>query len=296
MEEKITSGRNYATISPSAKSLLFMKGHTTIPFARQTAEIVSYPQKFEPDFSNRDLTFWARTFHFERRYESVNQLLAEINPVNILELSSGYSFRGLDKTLKSTCFYIDTDLPELIETKKEIAETLKINNHGIGKLHIVPLNALDEQQFSEVLSLFPEGEIVIVNEGLLMYLSDAEKEKLCRFIHSVLKERGGYWIIADIYLKTRQESLKLKFDKETTAFFKQHKIEENKFESFEAAKSFFENMGFEVVKVSDVKKSGLSSMKNLRRSLKFSDILRYRKVGKIQETWLLRVAKENKAG
>ena len=50
-------------------------------------------------------------------------------------------------------------------------------------MEILPLNALDEEKFNEVVSHFPPGEIVIVNEGLLMYLNNEEKQKLCSIIH-----------------------------------------------------------------------------------------------------------------
>ena len=64
-EEKINLiNRNFSTISPSAKSLLLMKGYTDIPFARQTAELLTYPEKYQPDFDKNDMTFWARTLHF----------------------------------------------------------------------------------------------------------------------------------------------------------------------------------------------------------------------------------------
>src|SRR5205809_6143800 len=95
MEQTGTGNRNFNTISPSAKWILLMKGHTNIPFARQTAELVEHPQKFFPDFNNNDLSFWGRTLHFESRYWSIDQLLEDSPIKNILELSAGFSFRGL---------------------------------------------------------------------------------------------------------------------------------------------------------------------------------------------------------
>jgi hypothetical protein len=68
MEQINLTTHNFNTISPSAKSLLLMKGHTNIPFARQTAELIEYPEKYNPDFSNKGMTFWARVVHFENRY------------------------------------------------------------------------------------------------------------------------------------------------------------------------------------------------------------------------------------
>jgi hypothetical protein len=51
MEITNNNGRNFKTISPSAKWILLMKGHTDIPYAAQTAELISYPEKFIPDFT-----------------------------------------------------------------------------------------------------------------------------------------------------------------------------------------------------------------------------------------------------
>ncbi|WP_315822535.1 hypothetical protein [Paraflavitalea speifideaquila] len=39
----------------------------------------------------------------------------------------------------------------------------------------MPLNALDEEQFNQVVALLPPGPVTIVNEGLLMYLNWDEK-------------------------------------------------------------------------------------------------------------------------
>src|SRR5271157_640241 len=113
MEQRNSATRNFNSISPSAKSLLLMKGHTNIPFARQTAELLEYPDKFNPDYDKKDMTFWARTLHFETRYRSIDQLLADLPNKNILELSSGFSFRGLQTIRQKGFYYIDTDLPDV---------------------------------------------------------------------------------------------------------------------------------------------------------------------------------------
>lgn len=44
-ERSHVTGQSFDTISPSAKALLLLKGHTNIPFARQAAEIISRPEK-----------------------------------------------------------------------------------------------------------------------------------------------------------------------------------------------------------------------------------------------------------
>jgi O-methyltransferase involved in polyketide biosynthesis len=280
--------RNYNTISPSAKSLLLMKGHTNIPFARQTAELIVHPDKFNPDFNNKNMTFWARVLHFENRYWTIDQLLADLTIKNILELSSGFSFRGLETIKKKGFYYIDTDLPDVIAIKKHIMTFLSKNSLNTeGKLEILPLNALDQRQFHEIVTHFPDGEIAIVNEGLLMYLDTIEKEKLCAIIHKILKERGGYWITADIYLKKQIDKLDLNIDSKTQRFFEQHQIENNKFDSFEDAKTFFKRMGFRIDKEADIKNSKLSSLKYFMKSTTIKQLIRIRRAGKMQATWRL---------
>jgi O-methyltransferase involved in polyketide biosynthesis len=290
MEENDLIHQNFNTISPSAKWLLYMKGHTAIPFARQTAELMKYPEKFVPDYKTRDLTFWARTVHFESRYWSIDQLLNDLPVKNILEISSGFSFRSLEKAKEKGIHYIDTDLPDVIDTKKVFIISLQNESVKLqGKLELLPMNALDEIRFREIVDRFPDGEITIVNEGLLMYLDTREKEKLCRIIRNILKERGGYWITADIYLKNKLNKLELKVDDKTQEFFEQHNIEENRFESFKEAETFFKSMGFIVDKEAKIHRSQLTSLKYLMKCLTLNQLLKFRKAGKIQTTWRLRI-------
>jgi hypothetical protein len=163
-EQTTITNRDYNTISPFAKMLLLMKGYTNIPFAKQAAELVAYPEKYSSDFTDKDFAFWIRLAHFENRYWSIDQLLSQVNAKNILEISSGFSFRGLKAVHEKDVHYIDTDLHEIIEIKKDLLIQLqqKITK---GTLETLPLNALDEKQFSEVVTHFQKEEVVIVNEG-----------------------------------------------------------------------------------------------------------------------------------
>jgi O-methyltransferase involved in polyketide biosynthesis len=290
-EQENNSYRNFNSISPSARSLMLLKGHTNIPFARQTAELLVSPDRYIPDFHKKDLTVWARVLHFENRYRSIDQLLEDLSITNILELSSGFSFRGLEITGRRKVHYIDTDLPEVIATKKEFITELNKNASLKGNLELVSLNVLDADQFHEIVSRFPDGEIIVVNEGLLMYLDMEEKEKLCRTIHSILSEHGGCWITADIYIKNQLERLDLKIDNRTKDFFIKHNIEDNKFGSFEEAEKFFNRMGFNVEKKANVQGSQLSSMKYFLKSITLKQLFKLRKGGKMQETWRLHVSR-----
>src|SRR5215510_3562672 len=88
--------KDFSSVSPSAKSLLLAKAYTNIPFAKETAALMDRDEIFDLSFDENDFWFWIRVMHFELRYWSIDQLLKETSERNILELSSGFSFRGLD--------------------------------------------------------------------------------------------------------------------------------------------------------------------------------------------------------
>jgi O-methyltransferase involved in polyketide biosynthesis len=287
--EQMIINRDFSSISPSARWLLLVKGYTNIPFAREVAALLEYPNQYIPDFKKRDYTFWASAIHLESRYWSIDQLLKDLTIKNILELSSGYSFRSLEYTKQKGVHYIDTDLPDVIAAKNEFINSLEkdgfITN---GKLELLPLNVLDENNFHKITGHFTQGEVTIVNEGLLTYLDKQEKKKLCSIIHDILMERGGYWITADIYLKDKQPKLGFKFDDEIKDFNEQQNTEGNSFESFKEAEMFFKDTGFVIDREAKIKYSALSSFKYLMKSLTFKQLFKLKSIGKIQATWRLK--------
>ena len=283
--------RDYNSISSSARALLLLKGYTNIPFARKVAELISLPEHYEPDFTIADFTFWARVMHFDVRYRAIDQLLHGLKVKNILELSSGFSFRGLQTVQEEHIHYIDTDLPDLMNTKRQLISELQDDKiTSKGHLELLPLNAVDETQFREVVAHFPAGKVAIVNEGLLMYLGMEEKTQVCRIIHNILNERGGYWITADIYIKNRQELPGMKVDDKLQRFFEQHNIVDNMFDSFEAAEAFFRLQGFVVDKEAEPEYSSSVALKYLLESAAPGQLETISKGGEMQATWRLKLA------
>jgi len=289
--ESTTEGRDYNAISPSAKYVLLLKGLTDIPYARETAEIIASPDKYQPDFNKKDFAYWARVLHFDLRYKSIDQLLSDLDIPNILELSSGFSFRGLAATLAKKISYIDTDLPQLIQTKKEIMAAFPDPGmHPIGTLQILPLNALDEQQFTDVVHFFPPGQLAIVNEGLLMYLDLEEKRRLCRNVRDALKQRGGYWVTADIYVKINDRLPRPNTNGNMEDFFEKMNIRKNMFERFDAAETFFKSEGFVIDKEAEPEYSKSSALKYMQASATPEQLSYLNRSGKIHATWRLRLA------
>lgn len=283
--------KDFSSVSPSAKMLLMMKGHTNIPYAREAAELISGAEGFIPDFDNPDFMYWFRVMHFEDRYFSINELLKDIDANNILELSSGFSFRCLDMVgRQQELHYIDTDLPGLIDTKKKLFAGLQPHFAANSKLEILPLNVLDTEAFTEICSRFKEGPLTIVNEGLLMYLDEAEKKILFKTIHDILKQRGGYWITTDIYIRNEFDSTVHALGDELSKLVAAHNIEDKKFDSFEHAAEFFKEAGFVIDKILEPQYQAHSSFQYVLRTLPEEVKNNDQRPPKFRETWRLKVA------
>lgn len=282
--------RDYSSISPSAKSLLLAKSLTDIPFVADAVKLI-YGNNALEHLSNRDFdeVFLKRLVHFESRYLSLDSLLFASGSLNILEISSGYSFRGLDLVLRHpTIYYLDTDLQGIIDIKKDLVERLIVEEklNLKGKLRTEALNVLNEDAFLNAINQIPLGPISIINEGLLVYLNTEEKISLCKTIHKSLKQRGGYWITADVYVK--RPALKIENNDHFSQFLEAHHVEDNKFESFEQAEHFFLEQGFKLITKATSVWHQLSSLKYIDYELLKKMKEQANKIGRIRETWVLK--------
>jgi O-methyltransferase involved in polyketide biosynthesis len=243
------TNKNYNTISPSAAFIIQLKAYTTIPFAKEAAALLEKENPAMAQYirENGIRQFFRWLVHFENRYRSIEKLVSETNAKNIIEISSGYSFRGLSMCMNQNVHFMDTDLPDLVHTKQQMMETIAAGISLKGKLELLPLNALDEKEFENLIDHFPDGPVTIINEGLLMYLNQQEKIKIGSIIHHILSRRGGQWITADVYIKKKEQEPDI-LDKNEYAkrFREEHRIEENKFDDYNTAEDFFTTCGFKI--------------------------------------------------
>lgn len=145
----------------------------------------------------------------EARYRLIDKLLGESKIKQVFELASGYSARGLDFAKKDDdATYVELDLPKVCTKKISILSSISdIPNN----LHIVPGNALNEKDFDKCEEFFDGGEVAVINEGLLRYLSFEEKRQVAENVHNILSKHGGVWITCDItpkkFIKNQDENL-----------------------------------------------------------------------------------------
>jgi O-methyltransferase involved in polyketide biosynthesis len=230
--------RDYSTISPSARGILQIKAHADVPFARAAVELMF------GDAALADPPDPKRLAHFLVRYRSIDAALAELAPAAVLEVGAGWSFHGLALAAAREVFYVDTDLPAIAEAKAELVARLH-PEPLLGTLRVRGLDTLDPEAFAAVVAELPPGPIAIVNEGLLMYLDEAEQRRLCGNVRAALAARGGTWVTADVYLRRTRDRAPVG-DARWEAFRTQHKLDDKMFVDWAAAERLFEECGLAI--------------------------------------------------
>jgi O-methyltransferase involved in polyketide biosynthesis len=232
--------RDFSTISQSARWLLMIKARTTLPFAREAAELVFGADAVAAVEPSPDAD--VRRHHFEQRARSLDAMLDEVAAERVIELAAGFSFRGLDRAIRGRVSYLDTDLPAVAEPKAELVASLAPAALS-GTLRVQALDALDRAAFAAAVDSLPPGPIAVVHEGLLMYLDDAEKAQLATTIRACLRDRGGVWITADVYVRGGALPSRSPV---VAQFLIDHDVERRKFADWAAADEFFTGHGFRI--------------------------------------------------
>lgn len=234
-----------SNISQTAWITAYRRSFSDIPYAKDIFRIVdemweeSGPAPIPEDIKQPE---WAGLS--EARFKMVDRLIIEQNPRQILEIAAGFSSRGLIFGSKKIT-YVEFDLPEITKNKSQMVTAIASKN-GIdaSTLSIESGDALSRDDLNNVCAHFDESTpLVIVSEGLLGYLSFADKEILANNIKSVLHRFGGVWITPDIVWP--QEKIKPGYMESLDKIINVP-VSQNRFESTEAAKLFFERLGFVV--------------------------------------------------
>src|SRR5207253_294993 len=142
----------------------------------------------------------ARRRHFEMRARSLDEALEIVGASRVLELAAGFSFRGLARAVRDAVDYLDTDLPDVVDLKRDVLARLAPPALA-GTYRIEPLDAMNDAAFAAAVASLRGGALAVTHEGLLMYLTADEKARLAASIRTALRARGGRWITGDVYLR-----------------------------------------------------------------------------------------------
>lgn len=239
---------SFDKISPTALLVTHARQFSDIPYATELAQLVDTQTVVDKYISEGE----EKLFHFgpliEARYKAVNRVIAKFEPTQIIELASGLLPRGMVMSFDPNITFVESDLPTMISLKKQIVTQL------IGERSNLHFEAIDATNVPSQLPvdadyLRSDQKVIILCEGLLMYLTFPEKEQVFANIRDMLRRYGGVWITPDITTKERQ--LQMQEDHPAIqSFFVSisnttgRSLFDNSFNDIEHAKRFVLEQGF----------------------------------------------------
>ena len=122
-----------------------------------------------------------------QRHLLIDQLAQEHQPDVVLELAAGLSSRALRLSKSSTRShkrYLEVDLAHVIEFKRSRYQEHQLNTSPL-ELHSLDLRTLDRSKLETWLAHTTQP--LIIAEGIMMYLSADEAERLITVIAAALK-------------------------------------------------------------------------------------------------------------
>lgn len=133
---------------------------------------------------------------YETRYEFVNYQIRNTGIKRIIDLGCGFSPRGLEFA-KEGYSYIGVDLPCVIDTITPVAETFMEEQKPSGKIEYKAVDVTDPEAVKRIAEN-NDGDVVIIAEGLLMFLQAFETDQMFKGIRAILEEKGGFFITPDL--------------------------------------------------------------------------------------------------
>ncbi|MBR6485326.1 MAG: STAS domain-containing protein [Lachnospiraceae bacterium] len=274
---------------------------TDVQYAGQLYEKLGFdsvtgnPQS--PTFSGgSDSTEKAVRIADEARYLMTCNMIRGYEFKNIVEIPCGYTPRGMIMAGEGYK-YIGLDLPAVIDDMAPVTRVLCETN-----AHRVSYESMDATNFGSITHALENvnGQIAVVSEIMLSYLTDPELISVCDNIYKLLASRGGCWITMDIGCKDLYKNACYAMDgnykayDEMTAHFRDvsnielygNSLYDN---GLEGAEKFLTFRGFDIekVSVSEVYPE-LGSISNIpRMSEKLKDAFRD------MEYWTLTVARKH---
>ncbi len=232
---------SFESVSPTAILTSYPRTFTDIPYEKEIYEWLSNNCTDKVQL-NKMLAP-----EIEARYKLINKLIEKQNVTQILELASGYTSRGLIYSKKGYK-YVEMDLEEVANNKKRIINELFKKNDN---LHIVSGNALNIEDYNRCEKYFDNNKLVIINEGLLRYLTFDEKKKVAQNIYNMLKKHGGVWITCDVTPKKfiqKQNEQNPTLNDNISIITSRNDLND-RFENEEHIKSFFSEIGFNSIEI-----------------------------------------------
>ncbi|WP_375475072.1 class I SAM-dependent methyltransferase [uncultured Nostoc sp.] len=223
---------------------------TDIPYAKELAQLIEMQglvKLSQPQNQDKSVLLTARV---EARYKTINQVIAQYQITQVLELASGLLPRGLLISNNPNITFIESDLPQMIRCKQQLIQQL------VGErpnLHFIEIDATSRpSEFWKSTSLLKAGQpVMILCEGLLTHLTLVEKQLVCANIRDMLHSYGGVWITPDFIdtgslVRSQQDDSDLQKLLQTVTNLTGRSLVNNNFGTLDQARQFVYEQGFRV--------------------------------------------------
>jgi O-methyltransferase involved in polyketide biosynthesis len=193
-------------ISPTAHATSYAWDLLDIPYSKYFTD-PNYKLFFKilrffafPYFANKKNDYIY--FMLEPRHRAIDYFITSKFPYNqIIEFACGLSPRGMKFAEDKEITYIESDLPKMLEMKKQKVEEIYQKKNIKRPNHQFIATDLLTDNVSEVVSpLINKNEkLIVITEGLTPYFDMEHLKKIFINIYRILKDNGGGVYITDIY-------------------------------------------------------------------------------------------------
>lgn len=239
---------DFDKISPTALLVAYMRQFSDIPYTQEIATLSNAEEvvhQFVVQGQKQPVMMAAIV---EARYKAIEKIRAEFNHTQILEFASGLLPRGMILSENPEITFVESDLEVMLRQKQELVHQV------IGdrpNLHFLEIDATDNLKSLSLNEYFrSDRPVTILCEGLLMYLTLAEKQRVFANVKSILQTYGGVWITPDLTTKAvgemRQRDPVIRKIFEKIASATNRTFLENEFDDLDHAYRFSREQGFQM--------------------------------------------------
>ena len=184
-----------SAVSYTAPITLYWLAKAGVPEAVEYVQYIDAEKILKP----KSITQYERVerinkIYQEIRYASLNDFIESGNYTNVMDLGCGVSPRCL-RMAREGINYVGTDLEDVVE----VLDFYAPNFIQDDKRKYVRFAVADAANHKEMMNAAKslKGEICIVEEGLLMYLSHDKQKAMLENIRDILKKHGGAFVTSD---------------------------------------------------------------------------------------------------
>lgn len=187
-------------ISPTALLVAYIRGFSDIPYTKELSELVNAQSVVETLLGQKLEQGSEIALLIESRYRAIDRAFTNLNSKNnckqIIEIASGLLPRGMIMSQDPDVTFIESDLPLMMAQKIGLVKALVGDRPNLHFLSVdVTSKSNQLNACNQYLNL--SQPIAVLCEGLLMYLSHAQKQQVFIYVRELLLSYGGVWITSD---------------------------------------------------------------------------------------------------